>query len=55
MKKNNLYKCIICKNKYLNKNKFYPFCSKKCSDKDLSKWLNEEYSFMNDIIDHEEN
>ncbi len=23
--------------------KFYPFCSKRCSDVDLSRWLGEKY------------
>lgn len=34
--------CPIC-NKDTDKS-YRPFCSKRCADIDLGKWLNEEYS-----------
>ena len=34
-------KCPICKKKALKKN--FPFCSNKCSEKDLSKWISGNY------------
>jgi len=33
-------KCPICKRRSLDP--FTPFCSKKCSDVDLMKWLSDE-------------
>ena len=33
-------KCPICKNKSIIE--YSPFCSKKCSDVDLMKWLSDE-------------
>ena len=46
-KKNNLIqlkkiksKCPTCKKK--SKEPFSPFCSKKCADLDLMKWLSDE-------------
>ena len=33
-------KCPSCKKK--SKDPFIPFCSKKCSDLDLMKWLSDE-------------
>ncbi len=53
MKNNKSKKCTNCKKKYQNYNQFYPFCSKKCSEIDLSKWLNEEYFFADDVIEQE--
>ena len=39
-------KCPTCKAKALGH--FHPFCSKKCSDIDLMKWLsNENYINLN--------
>jgi endogenous inhibitor of DNA gyrase (YacG/DUF329 family) len=34
-------KCPVCK-KAVNE-KYKPFCSKRCSDIDLGRWLNESY------------
>jgi len=34
-------KCPACKKRSLDP--FTPFCSKKCSDIDLMKWLSDEY------------
>ena len=33
-------KCLNCQNK--SNESFAPFCSKKCSDLDLIKWLSDE-------------
>ena len=45
LKKRNI-KCPTCKAKALDP--FIPFCSKKCSDIDLMKWLsNEDYINLN--------
>jgi endogenous inhibitor of DNA gyrase (YacG/DUF329 family) len=37
--------CIICKKpvKPRAENKAFPFCSERCRQVDLGKWLNEEY------------
>ena len=47
-KKNNIVKikrkkskCPTCKK--ISKEPFSPFCSKKCADLDLMKWLSDEY------------
>ena len=34
-------KCPICSKRW--DRKYRPFCSKRCADLDLSKWLNEAY------------
>jgi endogenous inhibitor of DNA gyrase (YacG/DUF329 family) len=35
--------------------KFRPFCTKRCADMDLSRWLNEDYSIPGDeVFSHEE-
>ena len=39
-------KCLNCQ-KYVTL-KFRPFCSKRCSDMDLSRWLNDDYSIPGD-------
>jgi endogenous inhibitor of DNA gyrase (YacG/DUF329 family) len=43
-------KCLICKKERdtLEENEYYPFCSLKCKQIDLYKWLNEGYS-LDDI------
>jgi endogenous inhibitor of DNA gyrase (YacG/DUF329 family) len=34
---------------------FRPFCTKRCADVDLSRWLNEDYSIPGDeIVSNEE-
>ena len=45
-----LSKCLICK-KLIEKDNYYPFCSKRCSDIDLSKWLTEGYYISEDHND----
>ncbi|MBS41194.1 MAG: DNA gyrase inhibitor YacG [Rhodospirillales bacterium] len=40
--KKNSAKCPVCKNKSLAQ--YRPFCSSRCADIDLSKWLNGSYS-----------
>ena len=44
-----LKKCLICKKEIFIQSNSYPFCSKKCSQIDLGKWLNEKYSFSEEI------
>jgi len=39
-------KCPTCK-KTANKD-FFPFCSKRCSQVDLNRWLGEHYHIDND-------
>lgn len=34
-------KCVMCKHPAIVK--YRPFCSKRCADLDLGKWLNESY------------
>lgn len=34
--------------------KYRPFCSKRCADVDLNKWLNEGYSIPGAPMDEEE-
>ncbi|MGL1920836.1 MAG: DNA gyrase inhibitor YacG [Hyphomicrobiales bacterium] len=34
-------KCVMCKHPATKK--FRPFCSKRCADLDLGKWLNASY------------
>lgn len=45
-------KCVMCKHAAIHK--FRPFCSKRCADLDLGKWLNESY-VVNDTSPSEEN
>ena len=50
MKKNKLSKkCLICKKEIVVKSTHYPFCSLKCSQVDLGRWLNESYTFSQKI------
>ena len=37
-------KCPNCNKKPIEN--YAPFCSKKCSDLDLIKWLSDEYQFI---------
>ena len=37
--------CPACKKK--STESYKPFCSKKCSDLDLIKWLSDEYQIIN--------
>jgi endogenous inhibitor of DNA gyrase (YacG/DUF329 family) len=43
-------KCPICKK--TSNDKYRPFCSKRCADVDLGKWLNESY-FVEAVDDDE--
>ena len=46
-------KCPNCR-KYATL-EFRPFCTKRCADMDLSRWLNEGYSIPGDEVEsHEE-
>lgn len=42
MKKKSLI-CVSCKNKIESNNKYYPFCSNRCSKIDLFKWFDNKY------------
>ena len=45
--------CPNCK-KYATL-EFHPFCTKRCADLDLSRWLNEGYSIPgDDVVSNEE-
>ncbi|MDA0782228.1 MAG: DNA gyrase inhibitor YacG [Rickettsiales bacterium] len=46
-------KCPICKKP--SAEKYKPFCSKRCADVDLGKWLNESYAVEDDepVLDEE--
>lgn len=39
-------KCVMCKHPATKK--FKPFCSKRCADLDLGKWLNGAYIVSDD-------
>ena len=42
-----LRSCPICKQstlKNVTADRYYPFCSKRCADVDLSRWLNGAYA-----------
>jgi len=39
-------KCVVCSKP--QDDKFRPFCSKRCADIDLGRWLNEEYAIPTD-------
>lgn len=43
---NNNKTCAIC-NKPVSK-KYWPFCSKRCADMDLGRWLGEDYAIPTD-------
>lgn len=40
-------KCAICRTaiELRPQNAYFPFCSARCKQVDLGRWLNEEYSF----------
>ena len=46
-------KCPICKKDASAsvENRYRPFCSKRCADVDLGKWLNESYAVPDDDPD----
>ena len=44
--------CPICKKETANK--YRPFCSKRCADVDLGKWLNGSYASAAEEIEPEE-
>lgn len=39
-------KCVMCKHPAVKQ--YRPFCSKRCADLDLGKWLNESYVVSDD-------
>jgi len=41
-------KCPICKRENFKEKQHIPFCSKHCSDIDLSKWFEGKYYFSDD-------
>jgi len=41
--------CPNCSN--VSQRAYYPFCSKRCSDLDLGKWLDGKYAFPGSEID----
>ncbi len=45
-------KCPICGSKAIHK--FRPFCSRRCGDLDLSKWLNGSYSVPLSKLDEDD-
>jgi endogenous inhibitor of DNA gyrase (YacG/DUF329 family) len=40
-------KCSLCGKP--QEHKFRPFCSKRCADIDLGRWLNEDYTIPGDV------
>lgn len=44
--------CPICKKP--SEPKFRPFCSKRCADIDLGRWLNESYAIPAETLDDDE-
>ena len=46
-------KCAQCRKNPVDA-RYRPFCSKRCADVDLSKWLNEGYSIPGAPLDEEE-
>ncbi len=46
----NRYKCLTCRMEIKKKNRYFPFCSKRCSLSDLDKWLREKYIIVGDNI-----
>jgi len=45
-------KCANCKKEVLPE--YSPFCSKRCADVDLGRWLNESYTIESDDSFEEE-
>ena len=41
--------CIYCQKEIDKQDKFFPFCSDKCSKIDLFKWLDDRYVISKDI------
>ena len=41
--------CLNCKKEIDKKSKFHPFCSKRCSNLDLYKWLDNKYIISKDV------
>ena len=48
----NTRKCALCGKP--QEQKYRPFCSKRCADLDLGRWLNEEYAIPSDIPPEDE-
>ena len=52
--------CVVCGKPA--DDKYKPFCSRRCADRDLGKWLNESYAipateppeYLEDLEDEEE-
>ena len=47
LEKKKITKCPTCKDKANKTKDYFPFCSKYCSDADLSRWFEEKYYFIN--------
>tara|TARA_B100000686_G_C16431770_1_gene782520 strand:+ start:531 stop:722 length:192 start_codon:yes stop_codon:yes gene_type:complete len=41
-----IQECPTCKNKNIKTKDYFPFCSKHCSDIDLSRWFEGNYYFI---------
>ncbi len=46
MKKKNDSKCLVCKKEIFTGDTHYPFCSLRCSEIDLGRWITEKYYFL---------
>ncbi len=42
-------RCIHCKKQIDEQNKYFPFCSDKCSKIDLFRWLDNRYLISHDL------
>lgn len=49
-------RCPTCKHEALEraKNPFFPFCSRRCKEIDLGKWLGEEFRLSDSSADADE-
>jgi len=44
-------RCLICGKE--SQKAYHPFCSKRCADIDLGRWLNEDYSLPAALTDED--
>jgi len=44
--------CPMCGQ--LSDRRLYPFCSQRCADRDLNRWLSGAYSFPEAVADHDD-
>jgi len=50
---NSMKHCPICRERTTHEQEYYPFCSKRCRQIDLGRWVDEKYKVTRPIEQHD--